>query len=118
MDFVIVMLIVFGSTGLILWKWIESRHRERITMIEKGVKPTDFKGMSFREMFRPNPLSSLKWGMLAMFVGLGIMVATYLERNLYWNDSVYPASMLIFGGLALIVFYSIASKKMKDDSGS
>ncbi|MCI0707081.1 MAG: hypothetical protein L0Y80_06340 [Ignavibacteriae bacterium] len=115
MEPVIVMLIIFGSTGLILWKWIESRHRERMTMIEKGVKPAEFKGTPLRDWFRPNPLSSLKWGMLAAFVGIGIMVATYLERNLYWNDSVYPASMLIFGGLALIVFYVIASKKMNKD---
>jgi len=87
-----------------------------MSMIDKGVKPADFKGVSWREMFRPNPLSSLKWGMLAMFVGVGIMVATYLERNMYWNDSVYPASMLIFGGLALVVFYGIASSKLKKES--
>jgi len=116
MEPVIVVLIVFGSTGLIIWKFIESRHRERMSMIDKGVKPADFKGVSWREMFRPNPLSSLKWGMLAMFVGVGIMVATYLERNMYWNDSVYPASMLIFGGLALVVFYGIASSKLKKES--
>ena len=116
MEPVIVMLIVFGSTGLILWKWIESRHRERMTMIEKGVKPTDFKGTPIRDWFRPNPLSSLKWGLLTMFVGIGILIATYLERSLYWNDSVYPASMLIFGGLALIIFYGIASNKMKKES--
>ncbi|MGH2569446.1 MAG: DUF6249 domain-containing protein [Bacteroidota bacterium] len=118
MEPVIVTLIVFGSVGLLIWKFLDSRHRERMTMIDKGVKPADFKGLSLREMFRPNPLSSLKWGLLAMFVGTGIMVAAYLERSLYWHDSVYPASMLIFGGLALIIFYSVASKKMKDDSGS
>ena len=115
MEPVIVVLIIFGSTGLIVWKWIESRHRERMNMIEKGVKPNEFKGVSFREMFRPNPLSTLKWGMLAMFVGIGIMVATYLEVNLYWHESVYPASMLIFGGLSLVAFYVIASNKMKKD---
>ena len=115
MEPVIVVLIIFGSTGLIIWKWIESRHRERMGMIEKGVKPSDFKGGSLGDFFRFSPLSSLKWGMLAMFVGLGIMVASYLDRSMYWNDSVYPASMLIFGGLALIIFYQIASKKMNKD---
>lgn len=118
MEPVIVTLIVFGSVGLLIWKFLDSRHRERMTMIEKGVNPADFKGMSFREMFRFNPLSSLKWGLLAMFVGVGIMVATYLERNLYWHDSVYPASMLICGGLALIIFYGVASSKMKKNSES
>lgn len=115
MEPIFVTFIVFGTTGLIIYRWIETRHKERIAMIEKGVNPADFKGASLKEMFRPNPLSSLKWGLLAMFVGLGLMLATYLERNLYWHDSVYPASMLIFGGLALILFYGIASRKMKQE---
>jgi hypothetical protein len=113
MEEAVVVLIVFGSVGLLIWKFIDTRHRERMTMIEKGVNPSDFKGVSIREMFRTNPLSSLKWGLLAMFVGAGLMVATYLERTLYWHDSVYPASMLIFGGLALIIFYQIAARKLQ-----
>lgn len=84
-----------------------------MAMIEKGVNPADFKGTPFRDMFRANPLSSLKWGLLALFVGIGLMLANYLERVLYWHDSIYPASMLIFGGLALVLFYFIASKKTK-----
>ena len=84
-------------------------------MIEKGVSPADFKSGSLRDFLKPNPLSSLKWGMLAMFVGIGIMVATVLERTYYMPDSVYPASMFIFGGLALVVFYFIASRKLRND---
>lgn len=110
------MIVVFGSIGLITWKFLDSRHRERMTMIEKGISPTDFKGMSLRDMFRPNPLSNLKWGLLALFVGIGLLIATYLERNLYWADSVYPASMLVFGGLALILFYVIATAKLSKGS--
>ncbi len=113
MQDILAIFIVFGSVGLLIWKFLDTRHRERMTMIEKGVNPTDFKGVSVREMFRMNPLSSLKWGLLAMFVGAGLMVATYLERTLYWHDSVYPASMLIFGGLALIIFYQIAARKLQ-----
>ena len=113
MEPILVVFIIFGSVGLIVWKYLDSRHRERMTMIEKGVNPTDFKGMSLRDVFRLNPLSSLKWGLLAMFVGIGLLVATYLDRTLYWHESVYPASMLIFGGLALIIFYQIATRKLQ-----
>jgi hypothetical protein len=115
MEPVIVVLVVFGSFGLIAWKFLDSRHRERMTMIEKGVSPADFKGRPLRDLFRPNPLSNLKWGLLALFVGAGLLLATYLERSLFWADSVYPASMLIFGGLALILFYGIANAKMKNE---
>lgn len=116
MEPVLVVFIVFGSTGLILWKFFESRHKEKMAMIEKGVNPKEFKGVSLREVFRLNPLSSLKWGLLAMFVGIGILVAARLEQVLSWHDSIYPASMLIFGGLALVIFYAIAARKTKEES--
>lgn len=82
-------------------------------MIEKGVNPADFKGTPLKEFFRTDSLSSLKWGLVAFFVGIGLMMANYLERVLYWDDSVYPASMLIFGGFALVLFYFIAANKAK-----
>ena len=43
------------------------------------------------------------------------MIATFLDRAYYMGDSVYPSSMLIFGGLAFVIFYSIASRKMKQE---
>lgn len=116
MEPVLVVLIIFGSVGLIVWKFIESRNRERMAMIEKGTNPADFKGLPLREMFKPNPLSNLKWGLLALFVGAGILCATWLEHVFYFHgDSIYPASMLIFGGVALVLFYFIASRKMKSE---
>lgn len=115
MEPVLTVLIVFGSIGLILWRWIETRYRERIAMIEKGVSPADFKGVPVREILRANPLSSLKWGLLATFVGVGLIVANWLDRAYYFQDSIYVASMLVFGGLALILFYFIAAKKAKQE---
>jgi hypothetical protein len=114
MEPVIVTLIVFGSTGFILYTMISSRHKERMAMIEKGVNPGDFKGMTLREMFRMNPLSTLKWGLLAFSIGIGLIVGAYISDVWFHEDAVYPASMLIFGGLGLILFYFIAANKMKN----
>ena len=113
MEPVVGMLVFFGSTGFILYTWISSRHKERMAMIEKGVSPADFKSMPLRDYFRPSPLSSLKWGLLALFVGSGIMLANVIDNLYYLDDSLYPASMLICGGLALIIFYSICSRKAR-----
>jgi len=115
MEPIFVVFIVFTTFGVTIYTWLSSRHKERMAMIEKGVNPADFKSGSFRDLLRPNPLSSLKWGMLTMFVGVGILVATWLDRSLYMQDSVYPASMLLFGGLALVIFYFIASRKMRNE---
>ncbi|MEX2116648.1 MAG: DUF6249 domain-containing protein [Bacteroidota bacterium] len=115
MEPIFVVFIIFTTVGVTVYTWLSSRHKERMAMIEKGVSPADFKSGSLRDFLKPNPLSSLKWGMLAMFVGIGIMVGTVLERTYYMADSVYPASMFIFGGLALVIFYVIASRKMKSE---
>ncbi len=115
MEPIFVVFIIFGSTALVIYKYLETRHKERMAMIEKGVSPADFKGMSLRDFLKTNPLSSLKWGLVLMFVGIGLMVATFLDQAYYMSDSVYPGSMLIFGGLAFVIFYSIASRKMKQE---
>lgn len=111
-----VVFIIFGSVGFVLYTWIQSRHKERIAMIEKGVKASELKGSVMPDLLRPNPLSSLKWGLLAMFVGAGLIVANILDRYYYFHDSIYFASMLISGGIGLVIFYFIAAKKMKGEN--
>ncbi len=115
MEPIFVVFIIFTTLGVTIYTWLSSRHKERMAMIEKGVSPADFRSGSLKDYLKPNPLSSLKWGMLAMFVGIGIMVGTVLERVYYMADSVYPASMFIFGGLALVIFYFIASRRMRNE---
>lgn len=116
MEPAVITLIVFGSIGFVLYAWIQSRHKERIAMIEKGVKASELKGSIMPDILRPNPLSSLKWGLLATFVGAGLIIANILDRLYYFHDSIYFASMLICGGLGLIIFYFIASRKMKNEN--
>ena len=58
--------------------------------------------------------SRIKMG-LAMFVGFGLMFAMWLHRNYDVQDSIYLACMLVSGGLALIIFYFIAARKLKQE---
>jgi hypothetical protein len=111
----LIPIFLFGSTAAVLIVYFNNRHRERMVMIEKGVNPADFKGMTLREYFRSNPYSSLKWGMLAIGVGFGLALANYAERTLYFDDSVYFSGMLIFGGIALVLYYRIASRKVNQE---
>ena len=82
-------------------------------MIDKGVSASDLRGTPMREWLRSNPLSSLKWGLLASFVGLGLFIAGWLDRVYFMRDTVYFAATLVFGGIGLIIFYFIANAKMK-----
>ena len=115
MEPVVGMLVVFGSVGFITYTWLATRHKERMAMLEKGVKASELKGSAIPQIFRPNPLSSLKWGLLAAFVGAGLIVANILDSYFYFHDSIYFASMLIAGGIGLIIFYFVAAKKLKNE---
>jgi hypothetical protein len=117
---IIVPIFLFGGIAAVLWKYFEGRHKERMAMIEKGVNPAEFKSTS--PMINPlrllqgNVLSNLKWGLLAVFAGIGLLVGLQLENYYRFEEgSVIFGSILITGGLALIIFYIIAAKKLKKE---
>jgi hypothetical protein len=111
----LIPIFLFGGIAVVLVVYFNNRHKERIAMIDKGMSPSDLRGTPMREWLRANPLSSLKWGLLAASVGVGLFVAEWLDRAFFMHDSVYFATTLIFGGIGLIVFYFIANAKMKKD---
>ena len=106
--------IVFFLTVAGIWGFIVlTRHKERMTMIEKGLKPEDMKALYERGTLRINPLSSLKWGMIFAFVGVAALIGMYLRTAYYVEEGIYPALMCLFGGLGLLAFYMLANKKMQ-----
>ena len=82
-------------------------------MIEKGLKPEDSKAFYERGTLRINPLSSLKWGMIFAFVGVAALIGMYLRTTYSVEEGIYPALMCLFGGVGLIAFYLLASKKLQ-----
>ncbi len=110
-----VPIFLFGGAAVVLWKFFEGRHKERMAMIEKGVNPAEFKSNAPFRFWRTNVLSNLKWGLLFVFVGIGLLVGQQLHYQLGFDEeSVVFGSILIAGGLALIIFYFIAARKMKE----
>lgn len=106
--------IVFFLTIAGIWGFtLLTRHKERMTMIDKGLKPEDMKALYERGTLRINPLSSLKWGMIFAFVGVAALIGMYLRSVYFVEEGIYPALMCLFGGLGLIAFYLLAHKKMQ-----
>jgi hypothetical protein len=110
---ILVPITLFVLTAIILWKYFDSRHIERKAIIDKGLNPSDYKELYKHEAFATNPLSSLKLGLLAMFVGAGVFIGLVLRKWYYIDEAIFPSLILIMGGIGLIVFYLLASKKMK-----
>ncbi len=111
----LIPIFLFGGIAVVLVVYFNNRHKERMAMIEKGVSAADLRGTPMREWLRANPLSSLKWGLLAAFVGVGLFVAEWMDRAFFMHESVYFATTLVFGGAGLVIFYFIANAKMKKD---
>ncbi|HEY6975585.1 MAG TPA: DUF6249 domain-containing protein [Chitinophagaceae bacterium] len=84
--------------------------RENLAMIEKGMNP---------KIYRPAPYSNLKYGLLLVGSGIGLLVAYLIDMastaiDGEENPSIYFALIAIFGGLGLVLSYRIEKKEVLD----
>ncbi len=113
---IIVPIFLFGGTAAVLWKYFDGRHKERMAMVEKGVNPSNLKSVTPFRLWQGNLLSNLKWGLLLVFAGIGLFVGHQLENNYGYNEeTAIFGSILIAGGLALVIFYIFAARKEKKE---
>jgi len=93
---------------------IFTRHRERMSMIEKGLKGEDMKAYFDKSVRHWSPLTSLKWGIVLVGVGVAILLGLWLEETFGVRGGVFPGLIAIFGGGALVLFYVISRKRAND----
>jgi hypothetical protein len=110
---VIIPVVFFLTIGIIWGGVILTRHRERMTIIEKGLKPEDLKALYERSAGKPNPLGALKWGMVFMAIGLAVLIGMYVRETFYVDEAVYPGLIALLGGLGLVTFYLVAARRME-----
>lgn len=108
MEEVMGMGVVFFAFAYIVKVLADARTRNKL--IEKGLVDKNV-----QHLFAPDrelrTLSSLKWGMI--LVGLGI---AWLLRELFPYDISSEGAfglMLIFGGIAFLVYYPLASAHLR-----
>ena len=89
---------VFGIVYLLV------RRKERVALIEKGVDASIF-GSS------KNQPSSLKWGLLFVGIGAGILLGKVLAVYTTLEEEPAIFSMIcLFGGIGLIIYHLIANR--------
>ena len=92
-------MIIFSSLFGMVYVWISSRNKERMALIEKGADASLFatKKKSFTNI-------TLKFGMLAAGIGLGILMGALLvEYTRLVEPVAYFSMIFIFGGTGLII---------------
>lgn len=89
-------------------------NKEKMAMIERGIDPGIHKAT-------PKPFLSLKFGLLLVGLGIGLLVALFVVRAMFGGNvmdrgnedqavAVYFGCLGVFGGLGLIVSYAIEKK--------
>lgn len=114
---VVAIVFTFGIPGIIIFWWLYTKHRERMRLIEKGLTPDEVKAYFADSNTKPrNPYSSLKWGILLTFLGIGIFLANLFEDMYDIEEGVMMGIIVLCAGLGFLVYYAVVSSKIKSQS--
>lgn len=88
-------------------------NKEKMAMIERGLNPGIGKSS-------PKPFLSLKFGLLLVGLGIGLLIALFIVRGVGMTEdesvAVYFGCVGIFGGFGLIISYIIEKKWLDKES--
>lgn len=108
---ILIPLIVFASLFAVIYVFLNTRNKERMALIEKGADASLFatKKKSFRNI-------TMKIGMLAIGIGVGILMGSILDSYTVLDEEVaFPSMIFLFGGLFLVANAMIEKKEQMDD---
>jgi len=120
---VLIPLTIFAGGFAMIFGIVYLKTRQNMAMIDKGMNPKEFAN-------RPAPYKNLKWALLLMGAGAGLLLAffidTYLLQSNYVTEvhngntyrhhdddatpAIYFALIAIGGGLGLFGSYKIEKK--------
>ncbi len=107
---VLIPITLFGGVFAMTFGIVYLKTRENLAMVEKGMNPREHTN-------RPAPYRNLKWGLLLIGAGIGLMVAYLLDNYIFLktdNEAIYFALIGIGGGLGLISSYKIEKRELLD----
>ena len=111
-ELLIPILVPLGFFALI-FGIVYMNKKENLAMIDKGMNPKNIAAKG------PEPFKNLKWGLLLVGAGLGLLVAYLLEisiaRNEHDTEPLYFALIAIGGGTGLIISYRLEMKELRDN---
>ncbi len=107
---VLIPITLFGGGFAMIFGIAYLKSRENLAMLEKGFNPKE-------NVNRPAPYKNLKWGLLLIGSGLGLLLAHILDNYVFLNSdnvALYFSLIGICGGLGLITSYRIEKKEFWD----
>jgi len=102
------MAIIWSNLSFIIliYLYFSSRNKIRKALIESGRDASIFRQYK-------DPIINLKYGIVAVMAGLGLLFGCFLETYMRIEEEVaYLAPMFIFIGVGLIAFYLYAQRRL------
>ncbi|MBK6344310.1 MAG: hypothetical protein IPF41_17505 [Flavobacteriales bacterium] len=102
------LIIPFGTAFGILYIHYTTRHRERMSMIDKGMDPQIAKPA-------PDGRRAMRNGLLMVGIGLGLLAGWIIQHTMLGPESENPLPFFIgiavCGGTALMSYYHFYGRK-------
>ncbi|NQU80196.1 MAG: hypothetical protein HQ543_01600 [Bacteroidetes bacterium] len=117
MSDVIIVLIIFGAFFGVFYLYFSTRHKERLSLIEKGADANLFYSAKKKKTL---PWITLKIGMLfvgiAVGTAIGILITNSVSSMDFQLERLFIFSMIfLFGGISLIWNFMLERKLSKKD---
>jgi uncharacterized protein DUF6249 len=108
----LIPIVMFAGFFAMVFGVAYLKTRQNLAMIDKGMNPKEFAN-------RPAPYLNLKWGLLLIGSGLGLLLAYIIDMvsavvDGEENPTIYFAMIAIFGGMGLIASYRVEKKELLD----
>ena len=107
---VIITAIIFGTVFGIVYLFTSSRHKERLSLIEKGADASIFynKDKKITPVWK---VLVLNLSLLLIGIGLGIFIAGILDHTLDVEEKIaYPGTIFLMAGIGLFTGFSMTKK--------
>ncbi|TSA28005.1 MAG: hypothetical protein D4R67_04935 [Bacteroidetes bacterium] len=105
---ILIPITFFASIVLVVYLIL--RRKERAALIEKGQSATLFDT-------RKNVPSELKWGMLLVGIGIGILIGRFLALyTVMGEEESFFSMVFLCGGISLLAYHFVAKNLEKKKS--
>lgn len=103
MESIFVTLIIFGFVFGVIY--IHNRRKERMSLLDRGLS-----GDYFDKAKTPQKILNLKYGLLLIALGSGILIARIFEYYGIMKEEGYFAMIFLLGGICLVIYYFLEKK--------
>ena len=102
--------IIFVSISFVTKVLSDNRIRTRLIESGKIDEKVQFLYMNGKER---SPLSSLKWGLVLVGLGLALFVGQFLPYEMEGEGTI--GTMFLFSGIAFLIYYNISKNEQNEE---